>query len=283
MKEITMRPLPIALLCAALLLASCADDETPESAGPTDEPADDVGAMARRPNAGGSTRDFGGNCAPCREQPERIEVAWDEDGVVGFSPEQTLARVEGAYVNEALWRDPCAEGECAHDSDCPREPAGIAGTQTELRLVIERSGTQATVERCHDGRGTARDASQLEQAAARECPADYMHIPVTVTLRTTDDMLDERIETEIITAHADDALGIGGDLLDAADVEGQLATALPSLGSVEWSAWFDSKRGLSLYALTAPSSPELYDGAVLARLTAAPPSDCDDIELTPAD
>ena len=144
-------------------------------------------------------------------------------------------------------------------------------------------GSHARLHRCHDGRGVVPpDASALERAAHHECPADYMHLPVRVVLRTDDGLLDETIETDIVVEHPDGALSVGGDH-QRAHVAGSIAQALPDLDYIEWNAWFDTQPGISLYANSDSTSDDSSDPQTLAHLAASSSDACEEPALRAAD
>jgi hypothetical protein len=221
-----MRAKVMGSVLAAAVLAACDGDEPRQ---PTSEPVGAAGQGMQstpRPNAGGSTRDFGGTCAPCPVPVVLEPIALDDAAAFGFSAEDMLALVEGAHEGTARWRDPCEPGACStRDEGCPRSAPRFAGTTAVLRVAIESAAGEAGTLRC-PGR-----------APHPECSTG-LHVPVRLTVATDDGLLDEAIEGEIVARPGT----AGGPVFDTIgvvveSVAGSLPTALPELGHVEWNFW----------------------------------------------
>jgi hypothetical protein len=196
------------------------------------------------PWVGGTTGDFGGDCSLC-ELPAFEALALDDDGPLGFTPGEVLEVVEGVHVGPVRWRDACAEEEChALDLGCPREPPSFAGTKTELRVEIERTGTPV-LETCPARAGLQRDSGSYES-----CIGTYLHIPVRATLATADGLLEAAIDDlDLSVEPGGPSVGLGGRLLRG-ELEGSLPALLPELEVVEWTLWFDAQgAGADAYLL----------------------------------
>ncbi|HMI90258.1 MAG TPA: hypothetical protein VK509_02790, partial [Polyangiales bacterium] len=235
--EVTMRAHSIYWALTSAALIACQDGSAP--AAMMEESKAAAGQHAVRPEAGGSTRDFGGSCAPC-EEPLVEDLALDELSYLGFSAQQLLDLIEGDYAGAAQWRDPCAPGACEaiDDDGCPREAPSFAGTRTVFRIAIERAAERATTHRC------------AEREPTPDCPG-FLTVPIRIELTTDDGLLDERLESELAAEHAQSA-GVSM-VLDR--FSGSLPTALPALHSVEWGIWTGNPGvEADLFALPAPPS-----------------------------
>jgi hypothetical protein len=262
-----MRASMVQLTVAAALFAACER----EAARPAMmKPGAATERQELRPNAGGSTRDFGGACPACND-PVAERIALDDPGPLGFSAEQVLALVEGAHVGAARWRRPCEPGACVTDEEeCPKPAPSFGAATTALRVEVERAADEATAVLCP------------EREPSRECP-ESLSIPVRVTLVTDDGVLDERFDWAISAIHAD-YTSVDGVL---EDVSGSLFSALPAQATVEWALRTNdegTEASIHILAPQPPSDDPPREVLVQLEPTTEQGDDCRlAIEMLPAD
>ena len=238
-----MRAYPILVLCGVSFgWLGCESEPGPGGSKPPDEaptrnPPDEAPPPASKTPwaSGGTTGDFGGDCALC-EEPKLEPIALDDDDVLGFSTQEVLDVVEGGHVGAVRWRAACAHEACdALDPGCPREPLSFGGTETELRVEVARAG-DPMLETC-----PARAGLAWADASVESCIGTYLHIPVRVALATADGLFGAAIDDEELFVEPGGlSLGIGGRLAPE-QVDGTLASELPALSNLEWSVWFGSQ------------------------------------------
>jgi hypothetical protein len=170
---------------------------------------------------GGTTGDFSGDLVDCEHTSE---VSLGDGSELGFTPESVLAFSEGEYVTRMRWFSPCEHPE----SPCGRARCRNSrvpqsdGTETTLRVAVERTGEKAIVKH-----------------GPTQC-AELMRVPVMVTFITDDGLLDERFATTLWTETGRDS-GTG-----AMGLTQELNGALRSDGAFDDETYFDF--GLSFYS-----------------------------------
>lgn len=243
------------LLCCALIAGAACDDE--------------VASGPQKPQAGGSTRDFGG--ARCGYCAHHQEVAWNDDSVTGYSADQVAASFTGAYTARVKWGGPC-EKPCARDGGCYAvTPApSIVGRETTLYYELARSSRPVVVDICdleNDGGLWSLDAGweAPDPKSIEQCFYAYMRVPIVMTLRTSDGLLDERVEGTVRVGnpariHVDAGL---------TELRGELWSVVPGLNGAGWSTWFPGPSPEFWFGAYKPGDPEFL------RLVAASSEGCE--------
>lgn len=242
-----MRGLGFAVVgLAAAILGACQDGAmSPGTPGDSNRQEPEP----NRPQMGGATGDFGGDCT-CDVTSRELALS-EPDDVLGFSAEDVLARIEGEYALTMIWGDACV-GPLAPDEGCADEAPDFTGTETEVQIAIERAATSALVRECNADLGD------------HECHITSMIVPVTGSLTSTDGLLDEPFEMDVQTLSADE-VGVY-QRLQAEDVGGSLPSRTPGLDHVEW-AFVVSGTDARFEVFVVTRSPE----ATRSRVVSQPP------------
>ena len=221
---------------AWMALSACAGDAALPPPDMGDDGARDPGP-SQTPRVGGSTGDFGGDCA-CDLM--RRELALDEpDEVLGFAAEDLLSRIEGEYALPMVWGDNC-EGESPGLERCAGAPPAFTGTTTEVRIAVDATtATSARVDECNRG------------GPLPQCHTTTMWLPVSGSLRTADGLLDEEFQVELSTSTLDE-FGIGAQV-GTDELTGALESQVATLNGIEWRFELTSTRArFEVFVVTGP-------------------------------